>query len=58
MIRCDDFHTKIKILILILKKCYENSEECEIYILNELFNQKNDFLQKNLAFKLYSHCLH
>ena len=58
MIRCDNFHIKIKILISTLKKCYEDFEECEIHILNKLFNQKNDFLQKNLAFELYSHCLH
>ena len=41
-----------------LEKCYEDFEKCQIYILNELFNQKNDFFQKNLAFKFYSHCLH
>ena len=44
MIRCDNFHIKIKTLISTLKKCYKNFEECQIYILNELFNQKNDFL--------------
>ena len=58
MIRCDNFYTKIKILILMLKKCYENSEEYQIHILNKLFNQKSDFLRKNFAFKFYSHCLH
>ena len=58
MIRCDDFHIKIKTLISTLKKCYENSEKCQIHILNKLFNQKNNFLRKNFAFKFYSHCLH
>ena len=58
MIRCDNFYIKTKTLILTLRKCYENSEKYQIYILNKLFNQKNDFLQKNFAFELYSDYLH
>ena len=41
-----------------LKKYYENFKKYKIHILNEFFNQKDDFLQKNFTFEFYLYCLH